>query len=214
MSDILDPLGLDRVRNGSFLATFEALSRIYDALNSTITTLDRFVAKTSLTPLYCRLYRSSGVQSIPDSTLTALLWDTPSEPGTLIDGVNVGGMFDPNGATVGGVTGPGYVTLKEPGLYLVEANIQWDTNTPGLRDARITLLGSSAALTFDRETPHANGLRQALKSLLPWSGVGSDWSGQLAVQVSHNSGTARDVATAGAGVVADHWHGVTRIAGV
>lgn len=218
LSNLLDPIDIDRIREGDTLALADALKKIHAGINRTITRVDQLALQAATTPLYCRLYHSSGTQTITTGTDTFLKWDTPPTPGDIINGVNVGGMFDPTEPGSYGASADEYVFLREPGLYLIEANVMWDTNVTGDRRMNIELLGSLDSI--DRVRTPASltsvlGLKQVVQSLVPWRGLAAGsgtWNGRVAIQVFQNSGGNRTVGSAG--VFYDHWLGVTRVGSV
>lgn len=213
LQNVVDQIDTDAIRNGDSLALVDALTRIHRGLNDSITQLAQLRQQAAIAPLYCRLYRHLTAQSIPDDTDTYLLWETPPSPGDMLNGVNIGGMFDP-------AESASNVLLREPGLYLIEAYVRWDTNVTGDRRMNVDLLGSLDSIVRDRQPASitaSEGLRQKVTTVVPWKGLtnlatGSVWNGRIAVQVYQNSGGARTVS--GAGVFYDHWFGVTRIGAI
>lgn len=215
LPNLVENIDLDRIREGDGLATSDAVGRMLTALNRSISQIEQLSQQVVLVPLYTRLYRHASTQSINNDTDTFAQWETPPVPGDLTTGTNVGGMFDPLGAASSGAAGTAYVTLNEPGLYLIEANILWDTNVVGDRKTEILLLGSLDAIDRKRDpasTTSALGLKQKVQALVAWRALGSNWNGKIAVNVYQNSGGARTIG--GVGIFYDHWLAVTRVGAI
>lgn len=213
LPDLVDNVDIDRIRIGNGLATADAVSRMLTALNRTISQLEQLSQQAVLVPLYCRLYKAS--QTIQSATDTFVAWDTPPVAGNVTTGVNVGGMFDAVGPVSSGAAGGSYVTLHDPGLYLIEANVLWDTNVVGDRKVEIVLLGSLATLDCKREpasVTSAIGLKQTVQALVAWRALGETWNGNVAIRVWQNSGGARTIGDSTA--ACDQWLGVTRVGAI
>jgi hypothetical protein len=206
--NLVDPIDLDRIRGGDTLALTDALYRLHQGTNDSIAFLRQIMAQSQLTPIYCRLYRHLTTQTVADSTSTPLAWETPPEPGNVIEGANVGGMFDP-------VVGATFITLGEPGLYLIEAHCLWDTNTVGDRTLEISLPGvpdNVDRVRTSASTPSAQGTRQSVQSLVPWRSLTTSlggWSGRVTILAYQDSGSPRTVG--GAAGFYDHWFACTRV---
>lgn len=219
LQNLVDTIDTDAIRNGDQLALVDALTRIHRGLNDAVTNLAQLRQQAALTPLYCRLYRGATTQTIPDATETFLSWETPPVVGDIVHGVNVGGMFDPaDTIPTSPFTGDHYVLLREPGLYLLEAYVRWDTNVIGDRQMNIALLGSFDSVARDHKPASitsSTGLRQRATSVVPWRALASStggWDGRVGVRVLQSSGGDRTVG--GLGGLDDHWFTVTRIGAI
>lgn len=119
----------------------------------------------------CSLYRTS-VQSIPNSTETAISWD--------------GETYDPFGMHEG-VTNPSRMTVAVPGRYLVVVVAKFATNASGDRSLRLFKNGAIVTYVTDR----ANSAGSSYKSFTYVLELAA--SDYIEIYAHQTSGTALDL---------------------
>lgn len=141
----------------------------------------------------CKLFKPSA-QSIPNDTDTVVTWGA-AKSGSPLEEYDDAAMFD----------GSSYIVLRQPGLYIAQAEMEWATNGTGYRVVGIhPKISAVDYFTKDRKDGSATiGPRQVVTSIFPVkedmlpAPAYSPFPLQVGVQVYQNSGGALNIGATG-----------------
>lgn len=123
--------------------------------------------------------RGSGSQSIPDATWTTVTWP--------VDVSDTSGMHNTS------VTA-NTIFIKEAGLYAIESNLQFDTNTTGYRAARLLHNGSpTGSIDVSAVVPGSRTVCQVSYKMYLEGGHGVTLGDRVTVEVFQTSGGNLDL---------------------